>query len=336
MPYRAARISALLQPGLIARSRMPNTAGRVAETVVKRNLFALEDLAVRAQAQLYREAFNAIRETAEGAGTPDNAWQQRVNAGAERILKQLAQDVRTTAQKALLAAFDTGYYGRAWVLDMMTRPDVPIKSPMVSLSQRPMLEAATYSDAAQLETALRQWLAMYGDELDILIPQIRVAVSSGMTNGEGIDAIMRRVRSVMGVDTDRRFGPVGSAERRGYRANFNRVQVITRTVVNQASNQGAWEAYQRNADVVSGYSWVTARDERACDRCAALDGTTYKLTDTFRPPAHPNCRCTVMPVLSPDLQVRFSDPPRETFEEWAQSRGIAGLWSFQPTMERLL
>ena len=70
--------------------------------------------------------------------------------------------------------------------------------------------------------------------------------------------------------------------------------------------------------------------------CAPLDGTTYSLRDTFRPPLHPNCRCAVVPVISDDLAVNFNDPPRETFEEWARGRGIEGLWDFQPTQLRLL
>jgi hypothetical protein len=73
-----------------------------------------------------------------------------------------------------------------------------------------------------------------------------------------------------------------------------------------------------------------------CKVCAPLDGTTYRMTDTFRPPAHPACRCSVTPVISPDLAVNFSEPPRETFEEWAVGRGLSDLWDFKPTQARLL
>jgi SPP1 gp7 family putative phage head morphogenesis protein len=143
----------------------------------------------------------------------------------------------------------------------------------------------------------------FADELDVLIPQIRIAIRTGQAEGEGIDAIMRRVRRVMGVETDRRFGGVGSNERRLYRANFNRVQTITRTVTNKAANTGAWQAYQRNADVLTGYSWLTGRDERVCNRCFPLDGTTYRMTDTFRPPLHPNCILPGNEVVLPGVLV---------------------------------
>jgi SPP1 gp7 family putative phage head morphogenesis protein len=339
MPYSKAQRDRLLAPRLIARKRLPSLSARLAETVIKRKLFALEDATVRAQFDLYRRAFDAIRFEAEHA-PQDREWADRVNGAASRAIDRLKGDLAATALQSALVAFTGGYYGRAWVLDMATRPDVKIVAPPPGVFSGVLGEAVDWarSQEADVLRALmgEAWRVQFADELDVLMPQIRIAIRTGQAEGEGIDAIMRRVRRVMGVETDRRRGAVGSNERRLYRANFNRVQVITRTLTNKAANTGAIEAYKRNADVLTGYQWLTARDERVCPTCAGLDGTTYRMADTTRPPAHPNCRCTLVPVLSPDLAVNFSEPPRETFEEWAISRGLSGLWDFKPTQARLL
>jgi SPP1 gp7 family putative phage head morphogenesis protein len=338
MPYSKAQRDRLLAPRLIARKRLPSLSARLSETVIKRKLFALEDATVRAQFDLYRQAFDAIRYEAENA-PQDREWPDRVNAAASRVIARLKVDVAATALQSALVAFRGGYYGRAWVLDMATRPDVKIVTPPVSALDGVLGEAVDWAREQEAEIVRslmgEAWQVQFADELDVLIPQIRIAIRTGQTEGEGIDAIMRRVRRVMGVETDRRRGGVGSNERRLFRANFNRVQTITRTVTNKAANTGAWQAYQRNQDVLTGYSWVTARDERACDRCAPMDGTTYRMTDTFRPPLHPNCRCAIVPTISPDLAANFSEAPRETFEEWAAGRGLSDLWDFKPTQTRL-
>jgi hypothetical protein len=61
------------------------------------------------------------------------------------------------------------------------------------------------------------------------------------------------------------------------------------------------------------------------------------LGDTTRPPAHPQCRCTLIPVIAPDLAANFSEAPRQTFEEWADENGLAALYTFmKPTQARLL
>jgi SPP1 gp7 family putative phage head morphogenesis protein len=306
MPYSKAQRDRLLAPRLIARKRMPSLSARLSETVIKRKLFALEDATVRAQFDLYRQAFAAIRYEAENA-PQDREWPDRVNAAASRVIARLKVELAATALQSALVAFRGGYYGRAWVLDMATRPDVKIAAPPVSALDGVLGEAVDWAreQEADLIRSLmgEAWQVQFADELDVLIPQIRIAIRTGQAEGEGIDAIMRRVRRVMGVETDRRRGGVGSNERRLFRANFNRVQTITRTVTNKAANTGAWQAYQRNQDVLTGYEIIVSRDERLCDVCAPLDGKQFRLSDTFRPPFHPNCILPGNEVVLPGVLV---------------------------------
>lgn len=306
----------MLKPALIARARLPSLAGRIAETEIKRRVFKTERRAVMALADLYRAALNDLRSAAEGY-TPTGDWLDGYMRYVRARLTTLGEDAAASALKAARLAYVGGYYGRLWALEMQTRPDTPIARP-APRGLAAVLDESLYDDAIDdlIRSLLgKQWRAQFVDQLDVLVPQIRVAISQGMTDGEGIDAIMRRVSRTMGVPTDRRMGPVGSADRAGFRANFNRVQAITRTVVNKASNTGAYEAYQANADVLNGYEWLAAPG--ACPECAALNGTTYSLSDTVRPPRHVNCRCTVTGVIKTEYRLPAAQAPRETWAAWA-------------------
>ena len=328
MPYSRAQLKRLLDPDLINAAQMPILAARVAETVVRRQVFRTEDAAVSAQYALYRRAYTAIRDTAVRAGErydltkveptrTGRQWQDAVMATVQAASGALADAVAAEGLRRAVAARLGGYYGRLWLLDSATRDDVPIRIPYadlyrLALDTADVLREDVYDDLIR-QLLGREWCELYANELDLLVPQIKLAISNGMSAGESIPDIMRRVRGVMGVETDRR---------RGFRANFNRVQTLTRTVVNTASNTGAADAYAANADILSGMEWLAARDERACSQCSALNGTVYKLGDTTRPPAHPNCRCALAPVVDPALLLPRATPPRATLNEWAAQQGV--------------
>ncbi|MBO8180272.1 MAG: minor capsid protein [Archaeoglobus sp.] len=84
-----------------------------------------------------------------------------------------------------------------------------------------------------------------------------------------------------------------------------RLNTIARTEVIRASNFGRYEAWKKSG-VVVGKEWVTAFDDRTCPECAAMDGDQASLEKPFRngvlmPPAHPNCRCTAIPIIDRSL-----------------------------------
>ena len=122
-------------------------------------------------------------------------------------------------------------------------------------------------------------------------------------------------------------------EKMGFGFDRRRARLIAETEVTNAFAKGevmAWE----NSDVVVGKEWRTANDERVCPICAPLGGIRFGsegaepasisdqlrraeqagLGDQFahpggragagnfagqrfdRPPAHPNCRCWLVPV----------------------------------------
>lgn len=316
---------------LLDADAVPHRALRETELTLKRRLFRLEDAAVKALETRYKAVYGAWRDAmgaeAERRGltalAPDRtsqgwraAFMDRVTGDVERLIDQTAADGLRYATQA----YQLGYAGKLWQLDMATRRDVRIKTPrvpdMLALQRTAALIREDEYDDAITRLLGQEWRAQYADELDDIVTGVRRALGQSMIQGEGVPAAMRRVRDVLGVETDRRR--TGAS----YRANFNRVQAITRTVINKVSNDGAVEAYRANADIIDRYEWITANDERTCPDCDALNGRTYAIDDSDRPPLHPNCRCTVVPVIRADAMTNGEDPPRQTFDAW--QRGALG------------
>lgn len=81
-----------------------------------------------------------------------------------------------------------------------------------------------------------------------------------------------------------------------------RAMVIARTETASADVQGNLIGW-RESGVVAGKQWLTD-PEQCCDECIAYDGTIVAIDDDFGdgdPPLHPNCRCTVLPVLTEEM-----------------------------------
>lgn len=94
------------------------------------------------------------------------------------------------------------------------------------------------------------------------------------------------------------------------RANQVRAKRIARTELSFAFNQGTFEQMRQTQQSVLSDStlvkqWATGEDERVCAHCGPLNGAivgleetfpgaTRQVPNTFVPPAHPGCRCTII------------------------------------------
>ncbi|WID41976.1 minor head protein [Pseudomonas phage ZQG1] len=113
--------------------------------------------------------------------------------------------------------------------------------------------------------------------------QVRLGFLAGETN----DQIARRLLGTKAADyADGAFA-----------TTRREAMMIARTATNHISTgarQAVWEA---NSDVISGVRWVATLDGRTSPVCQGRDGEVYPINSGPRPPAHPNCRSTVAPVL---------------------------------------
>ena len=123
----------------------------------------------------------------------------------------------------------------------------------------------------------------------------------GVAEGEGVPQLRKRVEGLFNDMEQFR------AER------------IARSEVIRASNFATTEAYHQSG-VVDSVEWLSTEDGNACEWCDSINGKTISLGETFFakgdtfegkdggkldlnyesinfPPLHPNCRCTVVPII---------------------------------------
>lgn len=95
----------------------------------------------------------------------------------------------------------------------------------------------------------------------------------------------------------------------GYRA----AECLVRTETSYVQNQTAAQSY-RDAGCTD-YEILTASDRRTCRRCAAQNGRRYPFTamqaGENAPPFHPNCRCTILPVVGEEERLAKKAGPEE-------------------------
>lgn len=84
------------------------------------------------------------------------------------------------------------------------------------------------------------------------------------------------------------------ALRRGLGQSYLQLATIARTETLRAYRSATLASYRSSGAVVQ-YRRVAAKSTRTCLGCLVADGTLYELATDFA--QHPNCRCTLIPVL---------------------------------------
>lgn len=161
-------------------------------------------------------------------------------------------------------------------------------------------EVANIVNALSVQYGEQRAAAMVGMRVDALgsvIPNPRAHWQ--ITEGTR-DYLRANVREAIaeGLSVDDLAGKLRDA----YGFSRERAEVIARTETIAASNAGALESY-RASGVVGGKQWLTAEDDRVSEDCAANgEAGTVAIDAAFpsgasAPPDHPNCRCTIVPVV---------------------------------------
>jgi SPP1 gp7 family putative phage head morphogenesis protein len=117
------------------------------------------------------------------------------------------------------------------------------------------------------------------------------------------------------------------AMRDGFGVGFNRAINIARTEQLRVYRTANLEQYKAS-NLVKGYKRLSARDVRVCPACLmADDGTIYALDVSFE--AHPQCRCTLVPVVVGLPVVAWQDGQSWFMAQTpAAQRGILGSGRF--------
>jgi SPP1 gp7 family putative phage head morphogenesis protein len=117
--------------------------------------------------------------------------------------------------------------------------------------------------------------------------RIRSTITAGLTAGEPMETISRRV-----------LGTAGDAFRGGSDMATMRRQArsVVRTSVSGIASNARNEMYAANQEVLAGRRWLSVLDDRTSDICMSLDGQVFPVTSGPSPPAHHQCRSVDVPV----------------------------------------
>lgn len=111
-------------------------------------------------------------------------------------------------------------------------------------------------------------------------------------NTDLVDQVRSRITSYLGTDADPEQLKQDVAGLLGKYGN--RMNTIARTEMHQASRRTTQELWKQSPEVTA-FRRISARDDRVCKICWALDGKLYRTAEMM--PSHPNCRCRLIPVL---------------------------------------
>jgi SPP1 gp7 family putative phage head morphogenesis protein len=171
----------------------------------------------------------------------------------------------------------------------------------------------------------------WADQTRSLQEKFMVEMQMGIARGETIGELIMRIR---GQATLKKFAfKTRSGKRKvlvEYRGGIMDIHnrhaaALIRTGIQSVSNNVRQKTFESNSDVVKGQAWLSTLDTRTTPICQALDGLEWDLngnplgghSEPFNPPpAHWNCRSTIVPLLksweelsktkSPDLKRKIS------------------------------
>lgn len=129
---------------------------------------------------------------------------------------------------------------------------------------------------------------------------LRNSLAAGLAEGETVPDLRKRVSGVFEL------------------ASRYRAERIARTETIWAWNEGTLQGYKQSG-IIEKKQWLSTEDNRTCDFCPTMDGKIvgidvyyfdkgdtlkvptgslpFKFEPISHPPLHPNCRCTIVPVI---------------------------------------
>ena len=162
--------------------------------------------------------------------------------------------------------------------------DIRRKSLRNELTDREIKNMLDYKPFVDGKT-IQQW---FGDLEYNVSSRIFQSVQKGIVEGMTLNSIMQTIREIDG------FKPGV------LKTNRQSAEILARTVINAVANQSRLEMFRANADVIDGVQWLATLDHRTCLVCGSYDGRIWspdKLYEVKVPPAHPNCRCVLIPYI---------------------------------------
>lgn len=233
---------------------------------------------------------------AQTAGTVRTERLAKLLKDLEELSNQSAEAMSKTVMQQLrdLSVYETGW--TAATVNAL----VPVVVDFVTVAPSTLWAAVT--DRPFEGRQMRQWFKDYTVSQRRRITE---AVKMSVVEGETVDQTIRRIRGTQKLNY--RDGIVQGINKRA-------AEALARTAINHTVTMARQETFNQNTSVVKGVLWRSTLDARTSEICMARDGKVYEVDKGPRPPAHPNCRSTITPVLKSwkELGIDLKEAPEGT------------------------
>ena len=187
---------------------------------------------------------------------------KHIKAGYEPVIETLDSEIRD------LAGHETRWQKK--IIDGITPVELDWEAP----SEEQIYAAAKARPFEGL--LLQDW---YNGLPDGHFRRVKSTIMQGYVEGQTTDEIVQQMQQF--------------TQGRSRRA----AETAARTALTHTSNVARNESYRRNRRVIKAVEWVATLDGRTTAVCRARDGKTWPVDEGPRPPAHPACRSTTIPVV---------------------------------------
>jgi SPP1 gp7 family putative phage head morphogenesis protein len=150
---------------------------------------------------------------------------------------------------------------------------------------------------------------------ELIVGRIR----RGAFEGEPSAAIARAIRGTQALGF--RDGTLAQVRRQS--------EAMVRTAVSHVSHIARLETFRANGDLVKSYRWLSTLDNRTSEICMGLSGEVFKVGDGPIPPAHVNCRSTIVAEL--DERFAFLEEGRKQASQFGPVDAKQGYFSWIKT-----
>lgn len=282
------------------------TGGKVTKDVLKRYKAAMDNI-------LAEIAQITLKYSENGELKISQAQRLKVLSQLAKTLKEQCAELAAYQDTAVTAAvekvLDDAYYSTAYAIDK----GIEINKSFAILSKE-FIDTAISLEIDGKTFSTRIW-----DDCTLLANRVKADVQKAMIQGTSTEKLARQIKKDFGSSA--------------YQAKR-----LINTEVARAVTTAQDEAY-KNSGVVSMVLWSATLEDNTCDVCAGYDGQYFALENHPALPAHPGCRCAIVPVVqgwqpsqrldntrpvatedNPDAKKEVVD--YSTVNAWKESRGL--------------
>ncbi len=256
-----------------------------------------DDQAIRRLMLAYADVHRAMVDALRRAHADQDAFAKLRRRRLQSLITQLQaiwQPYATLAADIITDLQQQGYLAGAQyaqqTLDLIAADaaGVQVQARLDTLNEQAIISAV---GALQEGSPVRDILRTLGNEV---AERVAALIVESVTTGASPRDTGRRIQQVAGI-------------------GLHRATTIARTEHMRAMRAGTLDRYQASG-IVRAWQWRASPSRRTCIVCLAMDGTEYPLQTPF--PTHPNCRCTMIPIV-------HRPPQRQTGNDWLRQQDRA-------------